>query len=59
MHGREAQSPSDAWIQDISRLHDIPIDTYVEELQHILLVVWSDIAHTTALNDNEQQSLLH
>ena len=53
MHGREARSPSAAWIQDFSRLHDIPIDNYVEELQHILFVVWSDIAHTTALNEQQ------
>ena len=46
IYGREARLPSDSWIQDFSRIHDIPIDSYVDELQYILSVVWDDIAHT-------------
>ena len=36
IYGREARSPSDSWIRDFSRLHDIPIADYVEEIQYIL-----------------------
>jgi hypothetical protein len=43
IYGREARQPSDSWIQDFTQLHDVPIDTYVEELQYILSALKNDI----------------
>ena len=45
--GREAKSPSDAWIDDFAKHHNIGIDNYITKLTTALQHIWSDIAKRT------------
>ena len=47
MHGREARQPSEQWIQNFSRLHDVDIDHYVSDLAHTLQETWRIITEIT------------
>ena len=46
LYGREARQPSESWIEEFAKLHDVDIHEYARELALVLHYTWTDIAET-------------
>ena len=44
LYGREARQPSESWIEEFAKLHDVDIYEYARELALVLHYTWTDIA---------------
>ena len=44
LYGREARQPSESWIEDFAKLHNVDIHEYARELALVLHYTWTDIA---------------
>ena len=44
LYGREARQPSEDWIEDFAKFHDVDIHEYARELALVLHYTWSEIS---------------
>jgi len=56
LYGREARQPSEDWIEDFAKLHEVDIHEYARELALVLHYTWTEISELMKKKELREQN---